>query len=180
MPDARRNLDLGGEGFPEVNPANDTTTKHKNEEPETPKRKTAVKSKIRKKERRSPEPKRERSKSRDSENKVQPRERSKSRDSEDKSDKDFKPWDFKDPRKKKSEVKSESEEELIPAKPEPADQPVPTSDDEEIIPEDEYSKGYKRRHPPDSEDEGWHKSPKRKDKDFDGLIIDHSLSFLTD
>ena len=180
MPDARRNLDLGGEGFPEVNPANDTTTKHKNEEPATPKRKTAVKSKIRKKERRSPEPKRERSKSRDSENKVQPRERSKSRDSEDKSDKDFKPWDFKDPRKKKSEVKSESEEELIPAKPEPADQPVPTSDDEEIIPEDEYSKGYKRRHPPDSEDEGWHKSPKRKDKDFDGLIIDHSLSFLTD
>ena len=66
---------------------------------------------------------------------------------------------------------------MIPAKPEPVDQPVPASDDEEIIPEEEYSKGFKRRHPPDQDDENWNKSPKREEKDFDGLIIDHSLNF---
>ena len=193
MPDAPRNLDLGGEGFPETNPA--PTTNIKNETPATPKRKTAVKSKIKKKEPRTPEPKRERSKSRDpepqqprgSQDPKPKRERSKSRDSEpDKETKrnvkeeGFKPWNFEDPRKKKKEPQNDSEEELIPAKPEPVDQPVPDSDDEEIIPEEEYSKGFKRRHPPDQDDENWNKSPKKEEKDFDGLIIDHSLNFLTD
>ena len=209
MPPASRNLDLGGEGFPKVNPR--IPGDNSNKMPETtPIKKTAVKSKVKKKEHKSPEPKkertspepkkeRERSKSRDdgpsappgskpgsSQDQAPRRERSRSHDSPRSEPpkapvkkEEFKPWDFADPRKKKKEPPEDSEEELIPVKPEPHNQPVPnSSDDESLIPDEEYSKGFKRRHPPDPDDENWNKSPKKND--FHGLIIDHDISFLTD
>jgi hypothetical protein len=61
--------------------------------------------------------------------------------------------------------------------------PVPAwpseSEDDELIPESEYHRGYKRRHPPDRDDyDGW--GDKRRLPDGDLVVFHDGKPYLTD
>ena len=71
------------------------------------------------------------------------------------------------PKTKQTDDKpTDSDSELI-SDDDPQHVPVPDTSDDEMIPESEYHKGFKRRHPPDPEE-------------LTNLVIDHDLNFLTD